>query len=251
MRLSVVMPFYKRLRAFELALRHNHANLQGTPERATEVVLVLDEPSEEESVLQVVKDYPQLAWRVLVNRKEHAWRNPSVPINVGLRHARGDYVLIMSPESIHVTNVPRLLCETAADSGGDMAIGKICWCERRVVEEKGAARAYAETEPKRFYGSACAPRAAFEAVRGYDESNKSWGCDDDNVRARLMLRGLKLKYTPFARAIHPLEDGEVNHNRAWQRKKPSRERLGLMRPLEPVANGEDWGREFDEVVFES
>jgi endoglucanase len=249
--LSVVLPFYKRLRAFELALKYNHANLQGTPERATEVILVLDEPSEEEAVLQVVRDYPQLTWRVLVNRREHGWRNPAVPINVGLRHARGEFVLIMSPESIHVTNVPRVLCERAAEAGGDLAVGKICWCERRVVEEKGAALAFEETEPKRFYGSACGPRAAFEAVRGYDESNKTWGCDDDNIRARLMLCGLKLKYAPVARAIHPLESGEVNHNRLRQREKTPLERQSLTRPLSPVVNGEDWGREFDEIVFES
>ena len=54
--LSVVLPFYKRLRPFELALGHNLANLQSTPERATEAVLVLDEPSEEEGVLRLVKD---------------------------------------------------------------------------------------------------------------------------------------------------------------------------------------------------
>lgn len=250
-RLSVVMPFYKRLRAFEQALRLNHANLQSTPGRTTEVVLVLDEPSEEEGVLQVVKDYPQLSWLVLVNRREHGWRNPAVPINVGLRHARGEFVLIMSPETLHVTDVPHVLCRVAAESGGDLAIGKICWCERRLVEEKGAARAFEETEPKRFYGSVCAPRAAFEAVRGYDESNRTWGCDDDNMRARLMLCGLKLKYTPIARAIHPLEAGEVNHNRTWQRRKTSGERQSLTRPAQAVVNGEDWGREFDEIVFQS
>jgi len=188
---------------------------------------------------------------VLVNRREHVWRNPAVPINVGLRHARGDFVLVMSPETIHVTNVPRVLSERAAEPDGGLAIGKICWCQRRVVEEKGAAAAFDETEPKRFYGSVCAPRAAFEAVRGYNESNKSWGCDDDNMRARLMLYGLKLKYTPIARAIHPLEVGEVNHNRIRQRDKTSVERESLTCPVTPVVNGEDWGREFDEIVYES
>ena len=249
-RLSIVLPYYKRLRAFEHAMRVNYANFASTPERSTEVVLVLDEPSEEEAVLQVINGYSQLSWRVIINRREHLWRNPASAINVGIRHAEGDFILVMSPESLHVTNVPKTLFERSSISDSFIAIGRICWCPRQVIDEKGLTGSFEETEPKRYYGSVCGPRAAFEAVRGYDESNKTWGCDDDNIRARFMLNGLKLKYTPLARAIHPLEAGEVNYNRIRQREKTSVERDLYLVPASSRVNVNDWGREFNEVVFE-
>jgi hypothetical protein len=173
-----------------------------------------------------------------------------VAINVGLRHAVGEFVLVMSPETLHVTNVPQLLYGWSTGSPSHLALGRICWCARQVVDEKGLARAFAETEPKRYYGSVCGLRAAFEAVGGYDETNKTWGCDDDNLRARLMLTGLKLKYLPAARAIHPLETGEVNHNRIRRREKLSLERRAYERPSSFVVNGADWGREFDDIVYD-
>jgi GT2 family glycosyltransferase len=248
-RLSVILPFYKRLSAFEQALKINHGYLAG--ERDTEIVLVLDEPSEEEGVLRLVQAYDQLSWRVIINRQDHVWRNPARAINVGLRHALGEYALVMSPESLHVTNVPKTLFAASTNSEAALfSVGRICWCPRQIVNEKGLSAAFDETEPKRFYGSICAPRAAFEEVRGYDESNHTWGCDDDNIRERLMLCGLKPGYAPYARAIHPLEAGEVNHNQIRQTDKTPTERDLYLRPSTTCVNDADWGREFDEVIFE-
>jgi hypothetical protein len=248
--LSIILPYYKRFDAFAQALSANHANLTSTPGRPTEVVLVLDEPTEEGAVLRAVRGRPSVSWRVLINRRDHRWRNPAVAINVGLRHARGEFVLIMSPETLHVTNVPQVLYEWAYGAQSHLVLGRICWCPRRDVDEKGLARAFEETEPKRYYGSACGLRAAFEAVGGYDESNRSWGCDDDNIRSRLRLAGLRLKHLPAAKAIHPLEPGEVNHNRIRRREKTWLERHSYERPSIAAANGADWGREFDEVIYD-
>ena len=249
-RLSVILPFYKRLSAFEQALKTNHTYLAGGDERSTEIVLVLDEPSEEEEIVRLVHAYDGLSWRVIINRKDHVWRNPARAINVGLRHATGEYALVMSPESLHVTDVPAVLFRASSNSQGLFSIGKICWCPRQIVNEKGLSAAFDETEPKRFYGSICAPRAAFEEIRGYDESNESWGCDDDNIRERLILCGLKPWYAPYARAIHPLEPGEVNHNQTRQVEKTLTERHSYLRPSTTRVNDADWGREFDEVLFE-
>jgi GT2 family glycosyltransferase len=248
--LSIILPFYKRVRALEQALKSNHVNFISSADCATEIVLVLDEPSEEIEVLKVVEAYDQISWRVIINRLAHPWRNPARAINVGIRHAEGDYVLVMSPESLHVTDVPGALVKAASKSSASVSVGQICWCPRQVINEKGITEAFKETEPKIYYGSVCALRGAFEDVRGFDESNYTWGCDDDNLRARLELHGLKLKYEWGAKAIHPLEKDEVNHNRIMQKEKTSTERRRFLRPTNIHGNGKDWGRDFDEVLFE-
>ena len=201
-------------------------------------------------MLKVVETYDRISWRVLINRVDHPWRNPARAINVGIRHAEGDYVLVMSPESLHVTDVPGVLFKTASQVNSTYSVGRICWCPREIVHEKGMAEAFKATEPKRYYGSVCAPRAAFEDLRGYDECNQTWGCDDDNLRARFKLHGLKLRYEWAAKAIHPLEQGEVNHNRIMQKEKTPAQRRRFLRPVGVCTNGPDWGRDFDEVLFE-
>ena len=247
--LSVILPYYRRYEAFSEALAINHANFVSSDECDTEIVLVLDEPSEETAVLELVRRYSQLSWRVLINRLDHAWRNPAVPINVGLRHATGEFVLIMSPESLHVSRVPRNLFY-AASANDRFCVGRIHFCDRMTLAEKGLTRTYEEGTPKRYYGSLCAPRSALEEIRGYDESNRTWGGDDDNCRTRLMMLGLRMEYVPRAKALHPLAPGEAT-GASKQLIKSAAERHRYLQPESSVVNNENWGREFHEIIFES
>lgn len=247
---SIILPYYKRIRAFEEALSFNHERLLSTPERSTEVVLVLDEPSDEAAVLELVQRYGQISWRVIINRQDHAWRNPAVAINVGIRHAKGAFVAIFSPESIYVTDVLTILFEAAnQQTQFAYALGQVHHCEREVIKTKGFENAYEEGEPKHYYGSICTSRAALECIRGYDESNRTWGADDDNVRKRLTLNGLKAKWIPKAKVLHPLEPGEIKRE-VRRLEKDSRQHDEYVFPQFAIANGENWGREFDEIIYD-
>jgi hypothetical protein len=248
-RLSIILPYYKRIKPFAQALAVNRSAFNHRPDFEVEVVLVLDEPTEEADVLRLVNSYTDISWRVLINRRDHAWRNPARAINVGLRHARGEQALVMSPESLHVTNVPDILSQVVTERAGFFAVGRICFILRHTIAEKGRRRAYEEGEPKRYYGSICAPLAALAEIRGYDETNGAWGGDDDNIRQRLLMSGLKIEYVPRAKALHPLEDGELMP-RSKSRQVGAHERHAALRPLSAVANGTDWGRDFDEIIYE-
>lgn len=247
--LSVILPYYKRLEAFKQALVVNHDNLRSVSGRPTEVVLVLDEPSEESAVLGVVGAYPGISWRVLINRREHKWRNPAIPINVGIRHASGEYVLITSPESLYVTNVPEVLYNSTCPGSNCFSLGYVHFCERHEIARKGLARAYEEGTPKMYYGSICGPREAFEKIRGYDESNHTWGGDDDNCRARLTMLGLQRGCIPSAKMLHPLEPGEPTSVAKLRIKTPA-ERDAFVHPKSAVTNDQNWGREFEEIIFD-
>jgi hypothetical protein len=249
-RLSVILPYYKRIAAFRRALAVNKPYLSKRPDLDLEVVLVLDEPTEEEEVLRLVGSQAELRWRVLINRRDHPWRNPARAINVGLRHARGEMALIISPETLLVTNVPDILSGLVAETPGCFALGRICFMPLEVIAESGLRRAYEEGEPKRFYGSMCAPLAALTEIRGYDEANGAWGGDDDNVRMRLIMSGLNMKYVSSAKALHPMEAGElVPRLKGLERNR--HELQAALRPPSAVANQADWGRDFDEIIYES
>lgn len=249
--LSVVLPYYKRIKTFKQSLCVNYLKLMSAPGRSTEVVLVLDEPTEESDVLELVSQYKQISWRVLINRRDHPWRNPSVAINVGIRHAKGAFVLIMSPECLYVTNVPAILFNAAHSISNSFAVGQARFCHRQIIEEKGLAQAYEAKKNQIYYGSICIPRSALESIRGYDESNKTWGGDDDNLRSRLVLSGLEKKCIANAKVIHPVDsDEDRGQVRDILRTKTWDERQACLFPLNAIANGEDWGKEFDEIIYE-
>jgi SCP-2 sterol transfer family/N-terminal domain of galactosyltransferase len=247
--LSIILPFYKRIEAFKEAMTFNHSKLMSTHERSTEVVLVLDEPTEEVDILELVGRYGQISWRIIINRRDHEWRNPAKVINVGIRHAKGAFVLTMSPECLHVTDVPHILFNSISSSNKYFAVGQLRECKREDIYEKGLVQAFESGWGKKnYYGSICSSRAVLEAIRGYDESNKTWGGDDDNLRARMILYGLEKKRVIEAKVIHPVDlphpGRDILKIKTWD------EREACFFPSSAIANNESWGREFDEIIYE-
>jgi hypothetical protein len=250
--LSIILPYYKRINAFKQAMAFNHPKFMSAPGRSTEVVLVMDEPTEEVEVLELVSQYDQISWRVIINRQDHEWRNPAKAINVGIRHAEGAFVLTMSPECLHVTDVPCILFNSISSADSYFAVGQLRDCKREVINEKGLVQAFESgLGNKMYYGSVCSPRTVLEAIRGYDESNKTWGGDDDNIRARLILYGLEKKRVPEAKVIHPFDLPHPDRGvRNILKTKTWDEREACLFPSSAVANNESWGREFGEIIYE-
>ena len=110
--LSVIMPFFRKREAFERVLAINRPFLA---KPHIEVVLALDEDSELEQVLDTIGRSPEVRWRAVACHEPHEWRPPAKAINVGVRHAEGDYILIVSPETAFINDVPsQVLAHLAA-----------------------------------------------------------------------------------------------------------------------------------------
>lgn len=255
--LSYVLPFYRRLADFRAALRYNLSTFS-RPE--CEVVLVVDDPSDADETVELARDTPGIRWRVLVNPRPHSWRSPSKPLNVGIRHATGQHVLVTSPESVFVDDPVALLARTPpAARPGAMLLGRLSLAvhgELGGTDRASLAAAFEADQRHRaspiFWGSLCAPRAALHAVTGYDESLTKWGGDDLNLRLRLQLHGLAMVPRPDLRLIHLSQT-----RRAPEFAPPAgvpmhseEETRRLKSPAEARANGDDWGTDFDDVALD-
>ena len=100
--LSIVMPFYKRLDEFK---RVFPSKAKYYERNGIEVVIVADEPTEEQGILDYIRRYPFINWKVVVNDEDHPWRNPAKAFNVGIRQATKSYILVMDPELEFYTDV--------------------------------------------------------------------------------------------------------------------------------------------------
>lgn len=246
--LSIVLPYFRKLGEFRRVLP---LNLQYFARAGIEVILVLDENSEEADLLALLKDHQQVRWKVVVNDGFHQWRPPCIAINVGLRHASGRYVLVASPESAFVGDVPAYALQVMNQYQNGIAIGRVGFArfddlrDGRSLELQFAAKVPSEFFLHTFYGSICGPKSAFVSVRGYDETFTNGGGDDDNVRVRLEMAGYTLLACPGMRLLHlsfePRDGGE--------HFDPEDEFLKCT-PSAPLANPHaDWGRDFARITY--
>lgn len=249
--LSVVMPFYRRLGELTRVLAMNEPYLARSD---VEVVLVMDDPEDEESVLALVRASSRVKWRVLVNDEAHDWRPPCRALNVGLRGARGDTVLVVSPESAFVGDVPSEILQVMAAEPGCAVCGEVAFAsfgalEAHAGDVDAAFAAIRVAEAPIYYGSVAAPRSLFRLVHGYDESLQQWGGDDDNLRARFAIAGAEIFRDEDLKVLHLSAEERGARNPRVKRHTPL-ELARVTRPNTAIANPAGWGRTFTRVAFD-
>ncbi len=204
--LSFIVPFYKRIEYFKLALPHNAVFSRPN----TEVVLVLDEPTQEHEVVDLVKSNPQVRFRVIVNDEDHAWRPPCKALNVGIRNARGHVVAIMSPESIMLYPSPDYFADRLwiLMQRYVYATGLVCSVEPGYVSTvpNFATQCYENyfglPDIGTGYGFLAVKVEHLYNIQGFDESRTKHGGDDDDIRIRLMQSGIHQNCDPCIRIAH-------------------------------------------------
>lgn len=256
--LSVIMPFYRKYADFRQVLPLNYEYLS---KDHIEVILSLDEDHEEKLVLSLIQNFPKVKWKVIVCHEPHEWRNPTKAINVGLKHARGNNVLIVSPESAFVDDLPdhmlmhlsvhqqsaicgRLHCSTFRD---------LAECKRpyeamlRYIYRQGPGL-YTRRNIELFYGSIMVSRSSAVNICGYDECLVNWGGDDDNFRARLRLAGIAIVKTRNVNILH-LSDSPEPRRKRITTKAETEYILRPAKPKCPVCSPR-WGQAFNDVVYD-
>ena len=237
---SVVLPFYKKLDEMRLVLPVNAPFFQ---RNGIEVILVMDEDSQQEGVLEMIQEYPFINWRVVVNHLSHEWRNPTKAINVGIRYATKKYVMVCSPESEFYTDAIYLFRNTLKEYPYHFAIGTVAFT--LYGENDLGFYSYAP------YGSIMAEREHLIAVGGYDESLSQWGGDDDNIRARLEMSGIKKLLLPEVKLHHREKDSKAIEKRIEKRIQiPVKEEINTYYPNRSKMNEDNWGKDFNDVIYD-
>ncbi|MCM1142115.1 MAG: glycosyltransferase family 2 protein [Muribaculum sp.] len=129
---SIVMPFYKKLKEFKRVFPTNHRYFE---RNGIELILVLDTPDEKEELIDFISNYPFINWKIILNEKPHEWRNPAKPLNVGIRHASKEFIMVCSPESEMLTDVIYLLRQTFEiyPDYNHFAIGRVCFADNENI----------------------------------------------------------------------------------------------------------------------
>lgn len=238
---SIVMPFYKKFDEFKKVLPLNASKLE---RNGIEVIIVMDEPSQLENLLELTRNFPFINWKIIVNYLDHSWRNPSKAINVGIRHSSKKYVMVCSPESIMVTDVIYILRESfELYTIPHYSIGKVVFSNDISLSEDILKK---KSIP---YGSIMALKDDLIAITGYDETLIKWGGDDNNLRARLRMNGAQEMM--FSEAIMLHYDNNITRQHVPSNLTSDLELYRhIFYPDCLKVNSENWGKDFNNVVYD-
>src|SRR5579872_69591 len=87
--ISVVMCWYKKFNDFKRVFPKNEQYFR---RNGIEIIVVMDEDSEEDDLKGFLDTYPLINWKVIINRRPHEWRNPCKTLNVGIRNTSNRYI---------------------------------------------------------------------------------------------------------------------------------------------------------------
>lgn len=210
-KVSIVMPFFHKFTEFEFAIKYN---IKYFKKNNVELVIVIDHPCDNNQLLKVTNPISNLNYKILVNPKDHNWRNPAITINAGIKASSGQFIIVMSPESIFLNDGIKILTEKCIDNS--FSVGEIQFMHHEEfisgIEDKNKPNKY---KKKLYYGSICFRKNDILKVGGYNESLTEWGGDDDNIRLRLIKAKLK-KILTNANLVH-LETKIELYNR-WEKR---------------------------------
>lgn len=244
-KLSIVIPEFKR---FDLFASVSRINSEFWKSEGIEVILVKDHAGDDRKYIDFCKSLNEVSLKIIRNPNDHEWRNPACVINVGIRAACGEFVLVHSPETAYVGDVPSQFM-TVADSR-HVVCGKHFPAqsdEFGFISDPIRLIAHLESKLRKssFSGSVCASRLDFFSCGGYDERLKVWGFDDMDMRARLEKLGSKIQYFDSIRMIHVGHDNPACINfPEWLYHFVS------FPDSSTWTDGDSWGREFDDVIYE-
>lgn len=162
-----------------------------------EVVIVDDGNDADTPVLcgNYIKNFGRPIQYFRLNRKKNAgYNNPAYPNNVGLRQAKGEYVILQNAECRHANNeiIARFVAETGPNEAvfgqvetlNEYGMGMSFYCHRALGQG-----------PRPFFFCGCLRREWFNKLRGFDEDYTYYGYDDVDFADRLVKAGVTFKFT--------------------------------------------------------
>lgn len=240
--LSIIMSFYKRYDEFAKALLINSKYFQ---RNGIEVIIILDDYSEKEVLLNLVKQYPFINWKIIANNRMHPPRNHAPVLNIGLKNATKKYVMQIDPEVEFLSDIIWQMRSILEYYPKHYAIAQMAYVNDNEVITTEVIKKLSFMP----YGNIMIERKILYEINGYDETFYKWGGEDDNLRARLNMRGVKGLILSDALTVHR----EKKYNPDSRLKKIKSHTLDSCRkiyyPKQDIVNINKWGEEFDNIIY--
>jgi Glycosyl transferase family 2 len=118
-------------------------------------------------------------------------RTPALPNNIGIRHARGDVIILQNAECKHVDpSTIEKLVSSVTDTNVVFAKVYALNPEGQITDLYCG-----KSNPRPFFFCGAIKKFWLEKIRGFDEEYTDSGYDDDDLGARLQKEGVAFNFT--------------------------------------------------------
>lgn len=223
---TFVMPYFRRGKQFYNTL----ASLKFFYGRRTDwnVVVVEDSKNNDQlhAIVRLFED--DIKIRIIKTGRKDLY-NPSPAYNAGVRVASGEYIVLTSPECMHVSNVlsifdqvfessPEAYAVAACQSGKNIegvydGPGTIEWDHHMWYH-------HTQHHDMRYHFCSALFRDTYIAIGGFDERYAEGYCfDDDSFRDRVASNGIPFALVDTAIVMHQEHDKGNVPKALWERNK--------------------------------
>ncbi len=187
---SIVMT--ARLRA--TLLRRTLESIFAQYSRPTTEIIVVEDGSDGGETLAVCNHFG-VSYYLRRNRPDVPYSNPAVPINIGLRRATGEVVILQNAECAHAA--PDAIERLVAPHRAKNNIALFASVSARHPDGQHwhwYVHPFLDAGPRPFFFCGSLRREHIERLRGMDEDFKGYGYEDDDWAARLGMIGVEFRF---------------------------------------------------------
>lgn len=153
--------------------------------------------------------------------------------------------MVCSPESEFETDAILQLRTALKNYPKIFAIGSVCFSDG---DDEGRENYKVKYLP---YGSIMVQKKYLLAINGYDETFSKWAGDDENLRARLEMYGIKKFFMPEVKLVRRGIDKKEQKSRHFHDLPDSPiVTRHFHYPRNPIANLNSWGDSFDRIIYD-
>lgn len=219
MKISIILSSFKRPKLLDMGLwslakQHTNHDVE---------IIVINDGIHDETEKVCERYFISLNIKYIFTGKRNLkgqikFRSPSFALNIGIKHATGDIIILTSPEIFHLNNAIDLIVEPLIKNK------KILSTPRHIsFDNTGETKNYLsktltallpdnimstlESNTHRCKYASKLPfflglyKKEILDIGGYDEDFTGWACDDDDLVERLVANGLTYNYVD-AKIIH-------------------------------------------------
>jgi len=203
-------------------------------------VVVVNDGQDLGETYKVCRPYP-VTYIELNRGKEHIWRNPSYPNNVGIQQSKGEVIVLQNAECRHDS------AEVVSNLVGRAVEGKAVLASVRAVKQSGEFDmwfTHPQHRAKPYFFCGAIRREYLEQLRGFDEDYTRVGFDDDDLADRLKKQGIEFVWDSDIVVTHQWHTPSYNVN-CLNCEAMYKEKTDLMSSgaIGPVRNLErEWGK---------
>jgi GT2 family glycosyltransferase len=206
-------------------------------------VIVVEDGNNNDLTADVCRVYAQDGVRYLcrLNRPDLAFSNPAVPMNIGIRAAKGSVIILQGSECRHIGEVIGPLADRVCANPNRAVIAAVAGINQDGVQDIWLTHS---TNPRPLFFCGAIHRDHLIAIRGFDEDYVHAGWDDNDLAERLRRHGVEFTWVDDIHVQHQYHEHGASGELALINERMYQSKMAAMDrgEISEVRNlGREWG----------